>query len=166
MLLALASAVIFGSESLGTHDHILLSQFRGFPFRRPLWLAGLRWRYSTPPPHGRISWLNSSQSQSHIATDGQPSVSLGVQPHLGLLARYWLLFDSYSLVYVGRPLWREDGSVFCTCCWPLPAQSISVQSPLRLVTIFYCLRFEISLFVASYHSQGYGGGVRPRLHTT
>jgi hypothetical protein len=24
---------------------------------------------------------------------------------------------------VGRPLWREDGSVFCICCWPLPAQS-------------------------------------------
>jgi hypothetical protein len=24
----------------------------GFPFRRLLRLAGLRWRYSTPPPHG------------------------------------------------------------------------------------------------------------------
>jgi hypothetical protein len=24
----------------------------GFPFRRPERLAGLRWRYSTPPPHG------------------------------------------------------------------------------------------------------------------
>jgi hypothetical protein len=24
----------------------------GFPFRRLLWLAGLRWRYSAPPPHG------------------------------------------------------------------------------------------------------------------
>jgi hypothetical protein len=34
-----------------------------------------------------------------------------------------------------------------------------------LVTIIYCLRFEISLFVASYDSQGYGGGIRPRLHT-
>jgi hypothetical protein len=27
---------------------------------------------------------------------------------------------------VGRPLWREDGSVFCMCRWPLPAQSFSV----------------------------------------
>jgi hypothetical protein len=34
-----------------------------------------------------------------------------------------------------------------------------------LVTIFYCLRFETSLFVASYDPQGYGGGIRPRLHT-
>jgi hypothetical protein len=32
------------------------------------------------------------------------------------------------------------------------------------VTIFYCLRFETSLFVASYDSQGHGGGIGPRLH--
>jgi hypothetical protein len=29
------------------------------------------------------------------------------------------------------------------------------------VTIFYCLRIETSLFVASYDSQGHGGGIRP-----
>jgi hypothetical protein len=34
LLLAFASAVIFGSESSGTRDHILLSQIRDFPFRR------------------------------------------------------------------------------------------------------------------------------------
>jgi hypothetical protein len=34
-----------------------------------------------------------------------------------------------------------------------------------LATIFYCLRFETSLFVASYDSQGYGGSIRPCLHT-
>jgi hypothetical protein len=50
--LVLASAVILGSESLGTRDHILLSQIRDFLFRRLLRLAGLWWRYSTPPPHG------------------------------------------------------------------------------------------------------------------
>jgi hypothetical protein len=33
------------------------------------------------------------------------------------------------------------------------------------VTIFYCLRFETSLVVAYYDSQGYGGGIRPRLRT-
>jgi hypothetical protein len=32
------------------------------------------------------------------------SVSLGVEPHLGLMARSLLLFDSYGLVFVGRPL--------------------------------------------------------------
>jgi hypothetical protein len=35
-----------------TRDHILLSQILDFTFRLLLRLAGLRWRYSTPPPHG------------------------------------------------------------------------------------------------------------------
>jgi hypothetical protein len=52
MLLALASTVFLGSESLGTCDHILLSQIWDFPFRRLLRLAGSRWRYSAPPPYG------------------------------------------------------------------------------------------------------------------
>jgi hypothetical protein len=68
LLLVLASAVVLGSESCGTHDHILLSQIRDspnlegqapifispgtrFPFRRLLRLAGLHWRYSNLPPH-------------------------------------------------------------------------------------------------------------------
>jgi hypothetical protein len=54
LLLALASAVIFGFKF-----HILLSQIRDFTFRRLLRLAGLRWRYSTPPLHGVSSdWSN------------------------------------------------------------------------------------------------------------
>jgi hypothetical protein len=52
VLLALASAVFLGSESRRTRGNILLSQIRDFPFRRLLRLAGSRWRYSTPPPHG------------------------------------------------------------------------------------------------------------------
>jgi hypothetical protein len=34
-----------------------------------------------------------------------------------------------------------------------------------IVTIFYCLRFETSLFVTFYDSQAYGGGILPCLHT-
>jgi hypothetical protein len=71
----------------------------------------------------------------------------------------------YVLHSVGRPLWREDRSVFCMRRWPLPAQSFLGRSPLGLATVFYCFRFETSLFVASYDSQGHGGGIRPRLHT-
>jgi hypothetical protein len=52
LLMVLASAVIFGSDTRGTRDGILLSQIRDFPYHRLLRLAGLRWRYSTPPPHG------------------------------------------------------------------------------------------------------------------
>jgi hypothetical protein len=43
--------------------------------------------------------------------------------------------------------------------------AFSGPSPVGLLTGFYCLRFETSLFVASYDWQGYGRGIRPRLHT-
>jgi hypothetical protein len=66
-LLDLASAVIFGSEFRGTRDHILLSHFRDFPLRRLLRLAGLRWRYSTPTPHG-IKSLISNFCLCHICS--------------------------------------------------------------------------------------------------
>jgi hypothetical protein len=36
---------------------------------------------------------------------------------------------------------------------------------LVLATIYYCLRLETSLFVASYDSRGHGGGIRPHRHT-
>jgi hypothetical protein len=49
---------------------------------------------------------------------------------MGLMVRYLLLIDSYGLVFLGRPLWREDVSVFCTCCWPSPSQSFLGPSPL------------------------------------
>jgi hypothetical protein len=77
-----AGAVIVTSESRGTRDHILISDSRfhqpggpgpriyippelfgpvippgtGFLFQRLLRLARLRWRYSTPPPHGIPVW--------------------------------------------------------------------------------------------------------------
>jgi hypothetical protein len=41
-----------------------------------------------------------------MATDGQ-SVSLGVEPHLGLMTRCLLLFDSCGLVFVGGALSDE-----------------------------------------------------------
>jgi hypothetical protein len=44
MLLVLASADFPGSKSLGTRDHILLSQVWHYHFRRLLRLAGSRWR--------------------------------------------------------------------------------------------------------------------------
>jgi hypothetical protein len=58
LLLVLASAVILESVSLGTQDHIVLSQIRDFPFCHLLRLVGLRWRYLTPPSHELYSsWV-------------------------------------------------------------------------------------------------------------
>jgi hypothetical protein len=57
-------------------------------------------------------------------------------------------------------------------CWygALPLTRVRVcRLQLLLVlasaVIFYCLRSKTSLSVASYDSQGYGGGIRPRRHT-
>jgi hypothetical protein len=36
---------------------------------------------------------------------------------------YLLLFDSYGLVFVGRPLWREDGYVFCILWRVMPLET-------------------------------------------
>jgi hypothetical protein len=81
LLLALASAVILGSQPIGTRDRILLSQIWDFPFRRLLRLAGLRWKYSTPPPHA-CDW---TESESYVTTDGQSaSLSWYKAPFRGL----------------------------------------------------------------------------------
>jgi hypothetical protein len=92
-------------------------------------------------------------------------VCLGVKHPPGAYDQILLLSDSSGFIDVGRSPLREDGSVVYNCCWPSPAQSFSGPSPMGLATIFYCLRFKASLFVASYDSQSYGGAIRPRLHT-
>jgi hypothetical protein len=76
LLLALASAVIFWSESHRTRGHILLSQIRDFPFRRLLRLAGSRWRYSTPPPHRGSILLNWALLYNHFARTMQKTPPL------------------------------------------------------------------------------------------
>jgi hypothetical protein len=73
--------------------------------------------------------------------------------HLGLMTRFVLLSDCCGFVDVERSLWREDGSVIYNCSWSSPAQSFLDPRPVVVTTLFYCLRFETSLFVASYDSQ-------------
>jgi hypothetical protein len=77
------------------------------------------------------------------------------------------------------------------CFWALPEQSLLGRNPAELTAIFYCLIWDspnleghvhvfisprnrvaklypralCSLFVDSYDSQGYGGGILTRLHT-
>jgi hypothetical protein len=43
---------------------------------------------------------------------------------------------------MGHSLWRENGSAVYNSYWFSPAQSFLGPSPVRLVTIFYWLRFE------------------------
>jgi hypothetical protein len=75
-LVALASTVILGFDSRGTRDHILLSHIRDFPFRRLLRLAELRWRYSTPPPHGNALSFWTHFSFKHSAQTPRKTVHI------------------------------------------------------------------------------------------
>jgi hypothetical protein len=52
-----------------------------------------------------------SKSKSHCGWRVSQSVNLSVEPHLGPMITYLLPFENYGLVFVGCPLWREDGSV-------------------------------------------------------
>jgi hypothetical protein len=107
MLLALASAVFCGSESLGTRNHILLSRIWDFPFGC-LRLAGSSWRYSTPPPHGFLPWVKVTLR----LTVGQ-SVSLGVWPDIYycLTVTVLLLWGAFSDERTGLSFVRVN---FCS----------------------------------------------------
>jgi hypothetical protein len=84
-----------------------------------------------------------SESESYVTTDGQPaSLSWNKAPFWGLRPDLY-----YCLTVAGLLIWG--------------ALSDEMTGPVGLATIFYCLRFETSLFVASYDSQGLGGGIRP-----
>jgi hypothetical protein len=97
-------------------------------------------------------WLTASQS-----------VSLGLEPHLGLTTRYLLLWQLRSC-FSGEPSLTR-GWVCLLCMLLAIASALFLESEsLGLVTIFYCLRFETSLFIAS-DSQGHSGGIWTCLHT-
>jgi hypothetical protein len=107
-------------NSSASRAHVLSSQ-------PPLQNSTLNLQLTTRPP--TLNWRpTESKVKVIFRLTVSQSVSLGVE----LMTRYLLLFNSYGLVFVGCPLWREDGSVFCICCWPLPAQSLSQCCPTYL----------------------------------
>jgi hypothetical protein len=107
ILLALARVVFLGSESLGTRDHILLSQIWDFPFRRPLRLAGWWWKYSYPPPHGCLI----QQSESYITIDGQLASLSWNKAYIWGLRPDFYYYQTIAGLLIWGALWREDG------CW-------------------------------------------------
>jgi hypothetical protein len=112
-------------------------------------------------------------------------VRLGVRPPSVAHEHILLLLDICGLSAVGRPPWREDGSVIylynsltLSGPWPWPHDHILLShlwlsnlegqvpvliSPRNRVVQFYP-RALGSLFVASYDSQGSGGGILTRRH--
>jgi hypothetical protein len=120
-----------------------------------------------------------------VTTDGQSILMLS--PHMEPKTRFLLLTDWSGFDEVGRPLWREGGYIVYNCSWPsnsafvLGSESRGTHDQIRdspnledQAPIFISPRNKLarlypqapgSLFIASYDSQGYGGGIRPRLHT-
>jgi hypothetical protein len=82
-------------------------------------------------------------------------------------------------VLVSSPIWGSRPDIyycltvtvlfFCGASSPMRKRVCLLYMLLALASavflIFYCLRFETSLFVASYDSQGHGEGIQPCLHT-
>jgi hypothetical protein len=116
LLLVLASTVILRSEYRGTHDHIYCLRLRlpqpggpgphiyilqeqggpvitpgtGFPFRRLLWLTGLRWRYLILSPHRIASTVLPNTSYNHFART--PWKTSSIVQNACLLVRYLSMY--------------------------------------------------------------------------
>jgi hypothetical protein len=86
-------------------------------------------------------------------------VCLGIKHPSGGLRTHFYYCHIISCVDMGRSLWREDWSVVCNCCWSSPAHQFSV------LVLWESRPYFTSFFVASFDSQVYGGGIRPRIHT-
>jgi hypothetical protein len=100
MLLVLASTVFFGSESCGTRDHILLSQFSDFHFLCLRRLAGSRWKYSTPPPHGLSKWIHEWTLFYNSGRTEDRSLPPTFRPLYSLFIRWF-----ETCVNLGATLW-------------------------------------------------------------
>jgi hypothetical protein len=112
------------------------------------------------------SWtlLSSRQSQRYITTDGQSASKSWCRAPSGAHDQIFITVWQLRSCFMWGALSDERmglSFVYATG----PCQTFSGPSPLVLATIFYCLRFDTSLFFASYDSQGHNGGIRPRLYT-
>jgi hypothetical protein len=162
----------------------------GFPFRRLLRLAGLRWRYSNPSARG---FELRVKSQSYFTTGGLPPISSSWRQALwdhdqqfvfqrntcgrssyvtSSLTRGWVCCLQLLLAFASGVILRSESHgthdnilLFQIRDSPNLEGHVPVFiSPRNRVAQLYPQALD-SLFVAPYNSQGYDGGIRPRLHT-
>jgi hypothetical protein len=142
----------------GPSPHIDIPPERGGPVIPPShWVL-----FSSPPTTRRATVTLPVKVKVTLRLAVSQSVNLGVEPHVGLMTRYLLLFDTYGLVFVGRPLWREDGSVFYMCCWPSPGSLSRVRVPWDSWPYFTVSDLRLP-FSSPPTIRSHGGGIRPRL---
>jgi hypothetical protein len=138
----------------------------------------------------------SSQSQSYITTDGQSAsqpVYLGIKHPSGAYDHIFITVRLSRVCWCGglslkrERVCRLQLLLVLACAVILGSESRGTRDHILLsqirdspnledhVPVFICLRNRVAqlypqalgpLFVASYDSQGYGGGIRTRLHVT
>jgi hypothetical protein len=82
----------------------------------------------------QMAWASHIEVKVMLLQTVSRWLSFGVKPPSGA--------QDQIVIIVRRPLWWRDWDVLYNCCWSSPAQSLSSPMPARLITIFYCLRFE------------------------
>jgi hypothetical protein len=80
-------------------------------------------------PHYTSNWTISFFCQSHIATDGQSISKSWSRAPSGAHDQIFITLWQLGSWFCERPLWRENGSVFCICCWPSPGSRSRVRVP-------------------------------------
>jgi hypothetical protein len=113
------------------HGDPVIPPGTGFFFRCLLRLAGLRWRYSNPPPHGVKLGLSLTLMSVSPSWNKAPIWGLRPDFYYCQTVAGLLMWGALSL-----SLWRENGSVVRSCCWSSPAKLFSGPSPVGLMTIF------------------------------
>jgi hypothetical protein len=110
--------------------------------------------------------MNEVSLSLMLTTDGQSaSLSWNKAPIWGLRPDLYYCKTVAGLLMWGVLSDEKTGLSFAIAAGPRHRSHSRKPNPVGLATIVYCLRFETSLFVASYDSQGYGEGIRPRLRT-
>jgi hypothetical protein len=132
------------SESRRTHNHTSPSRLRllGSLSVTSYDSQGLRWKYSYPPPHVEV--------EVTLRLMVNQSVCLGVGPQSDQILLFPFFCRTIALLFIlGRPIWRDDGSVICSALWQWSesrrTHNHTLPSRLRLLG---------SLSVTSYDSQG------------
>jgi hypothetical protein len=142
----LPNAVIFGSESRRTRDHILLSQIWDFLFRRLLRLSGLRWRYSTPPPHRGLStdWCPFYITPWHGPRINTVSNSSSTVEYWYISAETWLQSRCVATFAARTTENTVSSSSSVVACWFVPWESVCLWSYTVTITLHCSILLHIT----------------------